>query len=86
MDKLETNNKDFFEARRETFQFLEGQSDKKLSLEIKHAANREKFKKELLGFKKGSRVRELDIELVSEKMTPRSFINRVLDNKPADIA
>ncbi len=80
LDELEEAYYGYYEIRKQKFDDLTSQSNGKLKLELKHAANRDRFKEELLTLKKGSRIRETDIEKVSQNIMPREFIDLIIDN------
>jgi len=80
LDELEEVYYGYYEIRKQKFNDLTSQSNGKLKLELKHAENRDKFKEELLTLKKGSRIRETDIERVSQNLMPREFIDLIIDN------
>lgn len=79
LDQLEKVYYEFYQTRKQKFDEITLKSDGKLELELTHAANREKFKEELLALKKGSRIREADIDKVSRNLMPREFINIVIN-------
>jgi len=80
LDELEEVYYVYYEIRKQKFDDLTSQSNGKLKLELKHAANRDRFKEELLTLKKGSRIRDTDIEKVSQNIMPREFIDLIIDN------
>ena len=86
LDELDKCNSDFFNERQTAFKQIENQSDAKLQLDIAHATNKDRFMGALVDICKGSRIRKENFASVSENMTPRAFINHVIDNKIADIA
>ena len=79
LDQLEEVYNDYYETRKLKFDDLSVKSKGKLKLELTHAANREKFKEELLILKKGSRIREADVKKVSQNLMPREFVNFVIN-------
>lgn len=86
LGQFEKAHKEFYQTRRLKFNNLTQQSKGKLRLTLRHASNREKFKEELLGLKKGSRVREGDIEKVSQSLMPREFVDLVIDREVQSLA
>jgi hypothetical protein len=80
LDKLEKVHYNNYKIRKQIFYDLTSQSSGKLKLNLNYAANREKFKEELLALKKGSRIRETDVEKVSQNLMPREFIDLIIDN------
>jgi len=86
LDKFEKVHYSNYKIRKQKFYDLTSQSSDKLKLNLNYAANREKFKEELLALKKGSRIRETDIEKVSQNLMPREFIDLIIDNKIDSLA
>ncbi|MBU7045428.1 MAG: PHP domain-containing protein [Theionarchaea archaeon] len=80
LDKLDEVYNKYYEVRKQKYDDLTTQSNGKLKLELVHAAYREKFKGELLSLRKGSRIREADIEKISENLMPRELVDLVIDN------
>ncbi len=80
LDKFEIVHYNNYKIRKQKFYDLTTQSSGKLKLNLNYAANRERFKEELLALKKGSRIRETDIEKVSQNLMPREFIDLIIDN------
>ncbi|MGB3346645.1 MAG: AAA family ATPase [Candidatus Humimicrobiia bacterium] len=80
LDTLTKVYDEYYEIRKQKFDDLTSQSKGKLKLELSHSANRGKFKEELLVLKKGSRIREADIEKVSQNLMPREFVDLVINN------
>jgi len=70
----------YYEIRKAKFDELTIQSKDKLRLALTHAANRDRFKQELLNLKKGSLIREYDIGKVTKNLMPREFIDLVINN------
>jgi ABC-type dipeptide/oligopeptide/nickel transport system ATPase subunit len=86
LEKLEKVYEEYYKIRKEKFDDLTTQSKGKLKLTLTHAANRDKFKEELLDLKKGSRIRESDIEKVSKNLMPREFIKLVVNENIQSLA
>jgi len=80
LDALEKVYYEYYTIRKQEFDELTSQSNGKLKIKLSHAANRNKFKDELLYLKKGSRIRESDIVKVSQSLMPREFIELVINN------
>jgi hypothetical protein len=80
LDELEKIHEKYYEIRKEKFDDLTLQSRGKLKLTLTHAANHDKFKEELLILKRGSWLRDEDIEKVTKNLMPREFINLVINN------
>jgi len=86
LDKLEEVYREYYRVRKQKFEDLTTQSNGKLKLKLTHAENRNKFKEELSALKKGSRIREADIEKVSQNLMPREFVNLVINNDTKSLA
>jgi DNA repair ATPase RecN len=86
LNKLEEVYEEYYKIRKEKFEDLTTQSNGKLKLTLTHAANREKFKQELLMLKKGSLIREYDIEKVTNNLMPREFIDLIINNDAESVA
>jgi|LGVF01.1.fsa_nt_gb DNA repair ATPase RecN len=80
LDELEEVYEKYYEIRKDKFEDLTTQSKGKLKLTLTHAANRDKFRKELLALKTGSHLRDTDIKKVSQNLMPREFIDMVINN------
>ena len=80
LDELKEEYYNYYAVRKQKFDDLTSQSKGRLKLELSHATNRDKFKDELLVLKKGSMVRESDIEKVSQNLMPREFVDLVINN------
>ncbi len=78
LDKLDDVYTKFYQIRKGVFDKLTEQASGKLLLELEHSADRTKFRNELIAFRKGSYVREADIERLVQRLTPREFIDFVL--------
>jgi len=81
LDELGDGYLGYYKIRKQKFDILTSQSNGKLKLQLKHAANRDKFMEDLSTLKKGSRIRVTDIEKVSRNLMPREFINLVINNE-----
>jgi ABC-type lipoprotein export system ATPase subunit len=86
LDALDSVYFDYFTARKEIFDRLNHQSGRKLSLKLVHKGNRERFKTELLNLKKGSKIREQDINKISNKILPRKFVDLLISNDATNLA
>lgn len=69
---------DYFQARKEKCEYFEKVSNKKLQITIIESTNRDEFQKCLAFLKRGSYLRECDIEQLSNKVTPYEFILNLL--------
>jgi len=78
LNELEQVYREYYGVRKRKFDDLTFQSKGRLKLDISRAANRSRFKEELLALKKGSRIREADIEKVTKKLMPREFVELVV--------
>jgi ATPase subunit of ABC transporter with duplicated ATPase domains len=80
LDQLDKVYDKYYKIRKQKYEDLTAQFEGKLKLELFHAKNRDKFKEELLSLRKGSRIRENDIEKISENLMPREFVDQVINN------
>jgi len=69
---------DYFQARKEKCEYFEKVSNKKLQITIIESTNKDEFQKCLAFLKRGSYLREWDIEQLSNKVTPYEFILNLL--------
>jgi len=69
---------DYFQARKEKCEYFEKVSNKKLQITIIESTNKDEFHKCLAFLKRGSYLREWDIEQLSNKVTPYEFIINLL--------
>jgi ABC-type lipoprotein export system ATPase subunit len=69
---------DYFQARKEKCEYFELVSNQKLQITIIESTNRDEFQKCLAFLKRGSYLRECDIEQLSNKVTPYEFILNLL--------
>ena len=69
---------DYFQARKQKCEYFEKVSNKKLKITIIESTNKDEFQRYLAFLKKGSYLRELDIEQLSNKVTPYEFILNLL--------
>jgi predicted nucleic acid-binding Zn-ribbon protein len=86
LDDLERVQYEYYTTRKRKFDDLSSQSDGKLSLELRHAGNTERFKEQLLFLRTGSRVRSSDIDKVVRQLSPRVFIDYVISNDVGPVA
>jgi len=69
---------DYFQARKEKCEYFEKVSKKKLQITIIESTNKDEFQRCLAFLKRGSYLREWDIEQLSNKVTPYEFIINLL--------
>lgn len=69
---------DYFQARKEKCEYFEKVSKKKLQITIIESTNKDEFQRCLAFLKRGSYLREWDIEQLSNKVTPSEFILNLL--------
>lgn len=78
LDELETIYQEYTKERQERCRKFEDDSRGRLKLHILGSSNRDEFRNRLLELKQGSYLRESDIDLICEKLTPREFILAIL--------
>ncbi len=86
LDSLDKIKKEYYEARKKEYDELSSFSNRKLLLSISHSTNRETFAKRLKALKKGTHLREKDMEKIANKVMPRQFVDAVIDNKADELA
>jgi len=69
---------DYFQARKEKCEYFEKVSNKKLQVTIIESTNKDEFQRCLAFLKRGSYLREWEIEQLSNKVTPYDFILNLL--------
>jgi ABC-type lipoprotein export system ATPase subunit/histidinol phosphatase-like PHP family hydrolase len=69
---------DYFQARKEKCEYFEKVSKNKLQITIIESTNKDEFQRCLAFLKRGSYLREWDIEQLSNKVTPYEFILNLL--------
>jgi len=78
LKELERVYRDYFQARKKKCEYFEKISKKKLQITIIESTNKDEFQRCLAFLKRGSYLREWDIEQLSNKVTPNEFILNLL--------
>ncbi len=68
----------YFRERKGKCEFFEKASDGNLKIEIQESSNIDEFKNRLLSLKRGSYLRDVEIEQICEKVSPQDFILELL--------
>jgi ABC-type Na+ transport system ATPase subunit NatA/ribosomal protein S8 len=80
-EKLEELKKvytDYLQARKERCEYFEKVSNGKLQVTIVESTNKDEFQRSLISLKRGSYLREGEIEQLCDKITPHEFILNLL--------
>lgn len=80
LDEFEEAHKKHFTVRKKMFDSLTVQSQGKLKLDIRYAANRSNFKDELWSLRSGSGIHRTDTDKVADNLMPRQFVDLVINN------
>jgi len=78
LKELERVYHDYFQARKKKCEYFEKVSKKKLQITIIESTNKDEFQRCLAFLKRGSYLRDGDIEQLSDKVTPTEFILNLL--------
>jgi len=78
LEELKQIYSSYFNERKNKCKFFEKASNGKLKIEIIESSNRDEFKKSLMDLKRGSYLRNFEIEQICEKITPYEFILELL--------
>lgn len=76
--QLETAYSDFFKARKNRCDYFTQNSNTALDVSIKEREDKSAFKNNLLKFKRGSWLKDEEIDVIAQKITPRDFIDNLL--------
>lgn len=76
--QLENAYNEYYEKRQERCKFFTNRAAGSLNVEIKQQEDTSDFKNNLLKLKRGSWLKEEEIELLSQKVSPKEFISAVL--------
>lgn len=68
----------YFKARQEKCEYFEKLSNGKLQIGVIESTNKDEFKKSLASLKKGSYIRDSEVDQICEKISPRDFITELL--------
>lgn len=74
LEELKRVYNDYFQARKEKCEYFEKVSNKKLQITIIESTNKDEFQRCLAFLKRGSYLREWDIEQLTNKVMPYEFI------------
>ncbi|MBU3918644.1 AAA family ATPase [Patescibacteria group bacterium] len=76
--QLDEAHKAYFEERKGRCDYFTDNSSGALNITIKEREDKSAFKENLLKFKRGSWLKDDEIEIISDKITPRNFIDNLL--------
>jgi predicted nucleic acid-binding Zn-ribbon protein len=74
LEELKKVYSEYLQARKERCEFFEKVSSGKLKVTIFESTNKDEFQRSLVSLKRGSYLRELEIEQLCDKITPYDFI------------
>ena len=80
LDRFEIAHKDNFATRKKMFDSLTGESQGKLKLDIRYAANRASLKNELWSLRSGSGIHRTDTDTVADSIMPRQIVDLIINN------
>lgn len=78
LKQLEEVYRNYFKEREDKCKFFEKSSNGKLKVNIIGSTNKEEFSRSLTSLKKGSYLRDIEIEQLCERITPKEFILNLL--------
>ena len=78
IDQLDNAHKEFFKARKKRCDYFTKNSNGALYVSIKEREDKTAFKDNLLRFKRGSWLKDEEIDIISQKISPRDFIDNLL--------
>ena len=78
IQQLDNAYKEFFKARKNRCDYFTQNSNGSLQVSIKEREDKTAFKDNLLRFKKGSWLKDEEIDIISQKISPRDFIDNLL--------
>jgi len=78
INKLDNAHKEFFKARKKRCDYFTKNSNGALHVSIKEREDKTAFKDNLLRFKRGSWLKDEEIDIISQKISPHDFINNLL--------
>lgn len=76
--QLDNAYKEFFKARKDRCDYFTQNSNGSLQVSIKEREDKTAFKDNLLKFKRGSWLKDDEIDIISQKISPRDFIDNLL--------
>ena len=69
---------EYYKARKEKCEYFETASNGKLQVVITESTNKDEFRNGLAGLKKGSYIRDSEIEIICRNISPDEFITELL--------
>lgn len=78
LDSLDAAYKAYFQERKNRCQFFTDNSHGALSVTIREREDRSEFRQQLLAFKRGSWLRDEEVEKIANAITPREFVGALL--------
>jgi len=78
LEKIKYLRNEYTTVRKEKCKMFSLESAGKLSIDIQEATNIDAFKEKLLQLKKGSYLREVDIQTICDSITPKDFIYNLI--------
>ena len=79
LDQIDTVYQEWRRARKDRCEHFQNSSDGKLQLNILELSDTTEFRNRLLELKRGSNLREKDIEKLANSIQPRIFVQKLLD-------
>ena len=78
MDELYEVYKEYSHERKEKCEKFERESNGRLQVVLHESTNVDEFKEQLKALKKGSYLRDVEVDQICEKISPREFIYKIL--------
>lgn len=78
LDALDDAYKAYFQERQNRCQFFTDNSHGALSVTIREREDRSEFRQQLVAFKRGSWLRDEEVEKIANAITPREFVSALL--------
>lgn len=78
IEKIENIRKEYTTIRKEKCKMFSLESADKLSIEIQEATNIDVFREKLIQLKRGSYLREVDIDTICNSISPKDFIYNLI--------
>jgi len=79
LDMLESAYEEYFTERKKRCDYFTQKSGESLNVTIKEKGDTSAFRNNLLKFKRGSWLKDYEIETISEKISPRELIGKILN-------
>jgi len=86
LDQLEASHFSHYKVRERKFDEFTAQSGGRLRLRLEHASNSVTFKEELLALRRGTRIREADIDKVAQSLMPRKLVELIISGDARSLA